>query len=76
MPRSTRRAVSTLLVVNLFAAVMLAQTGTQTATPSAPVTAQHAMVVTIHHDATDAGVEVLREGGNAVDAALAAAGLC
>jgi gamma-glutamyltranspeptidase/glutathione hydrolase len=36
-----------------------------------PVHAQHAMVVTVHHLATDAGVQILQEGGNAVDAAVA-----
>lgn len=38
-----------------------------------PVTTGHAMVVTIQHDATDAGVQILQAGGNAVDAAVAVA---
>jgi gamma-glutamyltranspeptidase / glutathione hydrolase len=36
-----------------------------------PVRTKHVMVVSIQHLATDAGVEVLKEGGNAVDAAVA-----
>ncbi|HVT99328.1 MAG TPA: gamma-glutamyltransferase [Acidobacteriaceae bacterium] len=36
-----------------------------------PARARHAMVVTVHHLATDAGVTILRAGGNAVDAAVA-----
>ena len=36
-----------------------------------PVTARHAMVVSDQHLATDAGVQILKEGGNAIDAAVA-----
>lgn len=36
-----------------------------------PVLARHAMVVTAQHLATRVGVKILREGGNAVDAAVA-----
>lgn len=37
----------------------------------APVAAQHGMVVTAQHLATQVGVDVLKRGGNAVDAAVA-----
>ncbi len=42
----------------------------QAASPE-PVAADHGMVVTAHHLATQAGLDVLRHGGNAIDAAVA-----
>ena len=53
-------------------ATIFAQSAAAQQTPAeVPVRTQHAMVVTIQHDATDAGVAILKQGGNAVDAAVA-----
>ncbi|SDA59681.1 gamma-glutamyltransferase [Sinorhizobium sp. NFACC03] len=58
------------LPVTLFLALSLAPPEGRAASPE-PIKAEHGMVVTAQHLASDVGVAVLKSGGNAVDAAVA-----
>ena len=53
------------------AALSLSLAPSAFAASPAPVESEHGMVVTAQHLATDVGVDVLKNGGNAVDAAVA-----
>ena len=66
------RSLAALLSLSVAASSTMSSIAQESPTPP-PVRTQHAMVVSIHHLATDAGVEVLKQGGNAVDAAVAVA---
>jgi gamma-glutamyltranspeptidase / glutathione hydrolase len=61
------------LALSLLLFLLALPAGSQTgALPDVPpAQAQHAMVVSIHHLASDAGLKMLQAGGNAVDAAVA-----
>ncbi len=67
MDRLQARTISLFTAFAFF----LSPLSTSFAASPAPVEGQHGMVVTAQHLATDVGVEVLKNGGNAVDAAVA-----
>jgi gamma-glutamyltranspeptidase/glutathione hydrolase len=67
MHQRRNRMTTSVLV---FAIGLFATTSIFAASPP-PVEAEHGMVVTAQHLATDVGVDVLKKGGNAVDAAVA-----
>src|SRR6187549_613018 len=71
-PLPVPRRPAAALVLGVALAVVVSGTGGDAAAASAaPVAAKNGMVVTAQRLATEVGVDVLRKGGNAVDAAVA-----
>src|SRR5512132_2346936 len=55
----------------LIPLLLLVVTWRASSAPMRPTPAAHAMVVSVHELASQAGVDVMKQGGNAIDAAVA-----
>lgn len=64
-------AVCRRIAVAIFSCGLIISSQTAIATITSPVRSKKGMVVSSHPLATDAGVAMLRQGGNAIDAAVA-----
>ena len=69
--RNARRQAAALAAIACLATGTAGLAVSAGAASVAPVAAENGMVVTAQHLATDVGVDVLKRGGNAVDAAVA-----
>ncbi len=72
-PRNLRAVLSLLIVLGIFVAPLSGPVGrpSQAASARQPVRAKHGIVASTNELASQVGVDVMKRGGNAIDAAVA-----